>query len=207
MSEVVNMRQINLNIYTIEELKEEFPEAYKEAYNQWYAGVQYPYDSEFERVRKFIENTFNICIVNWDIDHKSARYKYNSNLETQVLDRKGAKAYSYLMYHHFNDLFRGKYYSTSKRDGSDYISRHSKIMFTHDCVITGCYIDDEILKPIYDFLEKPDPNTSFRLLIQYVVDAWINTYRRDVDDYFTEETFEGECEANDWEFFDDGRMI
>lgn len=199
------MRKVQLSVYKIDELKKDIPQAYREAYDKWYGSSEYPYDSEFERVRKFLGVVFSVNITEWDIDHKSARY--DCELWADLLDRKGAKLYGYLMHHHFNDLFRGKYYSTSKKDGSDYISRHSKIMFTHDCVITGCYIDDEILKPIYDFLEKPDPNTSFRLLIQYVVDAWINTYRRDVDDYFTEETFEGQCEANDWEFFADGSML
>lgn len=193
------MRSINLNIYNIKELKEEFPEAYKTAYDKWYCGAMFPFDNEYENIRKNLEAIFGIYITEWNMDFKTARY--NCILEDEELDFAGTKLYGRLMNRYFHHLFHGKYY------GKNGVHRHSNVIFEHCCVLTGYWADEEVLKPIYDFLEKPDSLTTFRLLVQYVVDAWINTYRKDSDDYFTEESFEGQCEANEWEFFDDGRMI
>lgn len=52
------------------------------------------------------------------------------------------------------NLFSGKYYSNSL-GGDNYRTRKSNIILDHSCELTGMCYDDDLLAPIYDFLDNP----------------------------------------------------
>ena len=118
----------------------------------------------------------------------------------------------YIYNNYFYDIYKGKYYSlwskTNKKSSNAKLgvlkSKHSNVIFDNSCVLTGYYLDDEILKPIYDFLKCPK-NINFYSLMRKCLNNWINACIKDYEyctsmEYFLEE-------ANDFkhEYFKDGR--
>ena len=67
-------------------------------------------------------------------------------------------------------------------------------------------MDNEILDPIYKFLDKPDENCDFKQLMSRCLNAWIEACDNDYQYCTSMEYFIEESQANDWEYTEDGRQ-
>ena len=97
---------------------------------------------------------------------------------------------------------RVKNYPKTQRH-EDYSMYYSSWRVTNECVLTGMCYDDNFLKPIYDFLEKPD-NTPFKELIEACFHELHKTIEEEIEFLSSEEAIAEHFEANDYEFYEDG---
>ena len=81
-----------------------------------------------------------------------------------------------------------------------YKHRYSKIIKDTCCVLTGYYIDDDILEPIYDFLKKPSKHVTFADLMRDCLQFWVIACNKDYEACTSMEYFAELCEANGYEF-------
>jgi len=110
------------------------------------------------------------------------------SFENDIAELSGIRLLKYLWNNYRNDLYQGKYYGVIVRDLhiDHYKSRHSKVQLENDCVLTGYYIDNAILQPIYDFMAKPD-SRNFEELMYDCLYAWVKACSDDYDAWYGEE--------------------
>ena len=121
-----------------------------------------------------------------------------------------------------NRLFKGKFYScksdkqikhkriesifykNSERWGNYY---YSAITFENSCVLTGMCYDDDILNPIYKFIQHPNNSTTFEELLNECIENMGKVLRTEEDYMYSPEYITEEIEANEYEFTEDGTRI
>lgn len=200
------MREEIINIYGIKELSEG---AKNKAFYNFCNSEIYPYEDENEKVLNKFENIFPIKINSWSYGGYDNHIGFNMTCDDEISELKGIRLLSYIWNNYRDDIFKGKYYSTNgyydKKNNYHYKYRHSKIILNTDCVLTGYYLDVDILQPIYIFLNKPS-NTSFNELIEECLNKWINTCNKDYEYYFSMDNFIEMSDNNNWEYTKEGNL-
>jgi hypothetical protein len=189
------MKTVNLNLYSFDELSEN---AQEKVISTWRDNDLYFWDSENT-------NSLNAFCKIFDIKIKDYEYGYRNyinssfNLSLDILEFKNVLAYKYLWNNYKSDVFKPKYYYKNGK------KRLSKIQLNNDCVLTGYYIDNEILAPIYDFLEKPD-NSSIEDLLNDCLNNWLSACRKDYEYWNSAECIREEIKDNDYLFLANGQL-
>ena len=162
---------------------------------------------EFLNTKKKFEESFGIKI-------KNNRYWSKESHSEKVMNLKGIRLMKYIYNNFFNTIFKGKYFSIWSKKEKTYKYykegypvlkyRHSKVIFTTDCALTGVCYDLDILEPIYNFLKKPSEDTTFEDLIQECIDNFDRAIDKQ-EEYNSSD--EGILESlEDKEFTEDGKI-
>lgn len=191
------MREIRVTIYEAHELSEE---AFDHAYNEWLEHYHYVWGEENRQTLKAFERIFPVKVVYYEYDAYNYSYVFEFT-ENAIANLTGIRLLRYLYNNYWHDITEGKYYS---RRGK---SRRSKVIVSFDCPLTGYYLDNVILGPVMDFLRNPREGITFKQLMNECLDAWGQGCVEDVRYCTSQEAFIEECEANGWEFFEDGRRV
>lgn len=140
------MRTVTETVYTYAELSEKAKQAVKSSWK---------YDDFWCEERK--------------ISMKEAQKLYNildpANYDNYILDISGLRLYKYIVNNilpklklHFKYVKGGGKYESHKAKSGE---RLSKIQYSYEpSNLTGLCYDYDFLKPIMDFLKKPDENTT-----------------------------------------------
>ena len=198
---------IEIKIYNYEDLLLPENESIKRRVVHRYADYNNGRDySEFIDTKNKFEEAFGIKINgirDWS-------HKYSE----EVMNLKGIRLLKYIHNNFFDAIFKGKYFSLWSKKEKTYKyhkegcsvlkSRHSKVMFTKDCTLTGVCYDLGILDPIYDFIKNPSENVTFEDLIQRCLDNFEEAIDRQ-EEYNNSD--EGVLESlEDNEFTEDGKI-
>ena len=100
----------------------------------------------------------------------------------------------------FYDMSKG-----ARVSSSNFI--YSNIQFDNCCTLTGVCYDNDILQPVYDFLERPNLSTTFEDLIQEIESAISKTFDNTEEWLNSDEFIRDEIEANEYEFKADGSIF
>lgn len=182
------MRTEQIKIYQFAELSEEAKET---------AKGQYYYDDFWASDRL---NSM-----------KAAQELYNLlDIEAELT---GVRLYKFIVNNILPRLkLRIKYTLTGNRYPSNKIyqnekARFSKIQFEEDPInLTGYCADYDFLEPIFDFLSSPDKHTTnYDLLNIDLEQIYKKLAQTDYEDFFEDEQFKEHCDANGYEFTEDGK--
>lgn len=193
------MRTISkvINLYKLEELSKE---AQERAYNKFLENNYYIWSYDNRETLKEFERVFDVNVKSWEYDE----YRYGFSLvfpnDDKRIELYGEKLSKLIMNCYWEHLFVGKVYYKNKR------RRRSRILKTNDCVLTGYIGDYFILKPIYDFLRKPDKYTNFEDLMNDCVDSFFSYCQKDLEYYNSYANFEDVSKSNDLEYLEDGEI-
>lgn len=205
------MKQITLSLYSFEELSEEAKQKAIEDHRDLCNGDQPAWaDENRESMEKFSE-IFPIKVTNWSYGGRGEGVDFRFETEDYIEELSGVRLATYIWNNYKNKLFKGKWYSKawdeklrilnpSKGTG---VERRSKIILDNCCVLTGYCMDDTILDPIYQFLNKPS-NIDFRELLEDCFDAWIKACNSDIEWQNSYEYLSEELINNEYEFEEDG---
>jgi hypothetical protein len=208
------MRTIRTKVYKFDELSEQARGRVIETWRNNYDN-QFYYDEIIDSVKKVIE-LFNLKTGREYTDIRT------SHIDDNILELKGVRLYKYLLNNYGNDLFKPTYIKSIDRElrckqfickvntgykGEKYTMLFSRYKTDNSCVLTGVCYDDDILKPVYDFLERPDKSTSFEDLMNEIEAAISKTFSNTEDWLNSDEFIAEEIEANEYEFTADGKMI
>lgn len=208
------MRTIRTKVYKFDELSKA---AQQKAIDTWRndgVETQYYWDEAHESIKKFHE------IFGTEEGRNSWLEVRTGHIEDAILELKGLRLHKYLINNFWEYIYKGKYYSLwSKKDISyKYYkngypvlkTRYSKVLFNNSCVLTGVCHDQDLLDPIYNFIEKfmeQSTETTFEDLIKecfYSLEKSLNAE----DEYRnSDEAIREDIEATEYEFTSDGRRI
>ena len=212
------MRVIETNVYSFDELSEDS----KQKAIEKFRGSNYEYGNPWQNE---IEDSFNkfadIFGINWrEIDYQQPyRNEYTINLEDDIRFLSGLRLAKYIWNNYKHFLYKGKYYSVNsnkklnhKRVKSEVLSNgvihnayYSAIQKDNSCVLTGVCYDDDILQPIYDFLDKPK-DIDFETLLNDCINSLCHSVSDEIDYQNTDEAITETIEANQYEFTENGEL-
>lgn len=194
-----------IEVYSIKELPEKVQ---WEIYNKWLENVDYAWDNDNRKTLEAFEEIFPVKVKNWRYGGYYDYIDFEMTCDPEIEELSGIRLLKYIYNNYYDDLFKGKYYSISKYINGkyQYKSRRSKVIKENSCVLTGYYIDDYILKPVYDFLRKPD-NKTFYDLMKECLESWLSACTNDYEYCTSFEYFLEEAEDNEYTYTIDGKMI
>lgn len=185
------MEKLQVNVYRVNELSES---GKKKAHDDWTDYTWYPYLDDNQKTLDIFREIFcpnEGCSIYSDrkfTGHRLAKYIINNFWD----DINSRKAYS-------------KVISRSGKYG--YKIRHSNINFIRDCSLTGYYLDEVILEPIYAFIDHPVNGPSLSDLVREGISRLSREVDRDYYEYYSMERFLDVCEENEYRFLEDGTRI
>ena len=199
------MREVTMKVYTVEELSEK---ALSRAYDNWYMNSDYPCGEENEKTLLEFERVFPVKVTNWQYGGSYKYVRFHMTCD-EVAELEGFRLAKYIWNNYRHDIYKGKYYSKGKFiDGKyHYVYRRSKVNLEQGCNLTGYYLDYDILKPVWDFLDSPEPYVTFEDLMEKCLNRWIDACEDDYNNYYDKNTFIEMAKDNEWEFYEDGSMF
>lgn len=192
------MRTVTINIYKIDELSRS---AQRKAYENWLQKAQYPWHDDNVRTLHAFEKIFPIKIKGFEyrFEYGEGRnYIHFTFTEDENIENLSGIRLSKYIYNNCFDYITSKkiFYGKSK-------TRKSKILYVHDCPLTGYFMDEEILEPIYKFLKKPE-DITFYTLIRRCLNSWLDACRDDYEKYFSFRNFLDIASINEYEYTENG---
>ena len=194
------MEKITINLYSYDELSDESKET---AYNDWLANCPYfPFECEHkESLDKFCE-IFDVNVTNYSCDEYYTKIDYDFNVSDDLKNISGIRLYNKLWYLYSDYLYTGKFYYKNNKH------RYSKVFVNNCCTLTGVCTDENILEPMYAFMEKfnkDDYDIDFETLIEKCLKSWIKGLQSDFNYYYSKENFEEIATCyDDLKFTEDG---
>ena len=163
--------------YDLFQLAELSAVARETAYGEWLHTFEYGWNSENRNTLDAFESVFNIKVNDWSYDTCRYSYHFTSHYSGEEEQLNGIRHLKYIVNNYWHILFKPKTYYLK----GDYKKRRKSRVFTDNCcVLTGYCADEDILKPIYDFLKAPDTRTTLYDLMDKCLDSFFKSCRDDM---------------------------
>ncbi len=205
------MKTIQLNLYKFSELSEDAKRTAIDKYKEGGQDQLY-YDELIESIRKAVD-LFGLKTGGEWTDIRTG------HIDDCILELSGVRLYKYLVNNYWNKLFTPKYKKSidravkwkpyickvhTARDGSKFTQLYYKHQRDNSCVLTGVCYDMDILQPFYNFLERPEKNTTYQDLINQFEHA-IKKAFNDIEEWQdSDEHISAVLEINEYDFTEDG---
>jgi len=217
------MRTIRTKIYSFDELGTEAKENALNQYRNNNLNHDFIYNDAYKTVKVFNE-VFDLK------EGRNSWLDFSTNFENDIEDLKGLRLQKYILNNYGNDLFKRKYLKHGEltkeepkkwhRMRKSYVinqgpnkglfssSYYSNLFIDNSCVLTGMCYDDDMLKPIYDFLNQREfnENETFETILNECFTAIEKTIENDKEYRESDEAIIEEIEANEYEFLKDGNQ-
>jgi hypothetical protein len=209
------------------ELSELSHEAKNKAYTDFYNNNQYDFELiDIKETLNAFCDIFNISWKKFDFTQYCS-IDYVLHLKEDILNLKGKRLISYLWNNYRNDLFKGKYlksktfeaipatkhkyqsFKLSRRNDNKYYwcTYRSNINLEAEAVLTGNYLDMDILEPIYKILREYDPYTTFEELMDKCLNNYLSQCNINYEYYYSFDNFAEISEINEYRYNEQGKLI
>lgn len=208
------MRVIEKTIYSFNELSDEAKETAISNYRD--NNQEFFWSGEVEDALNKFCDIFSIEYR--QIDYcEPCRNDYKINLDDNILELSGLRLHKYILNNFGSYLYKRKYLKsfdghkthkniknyTAQHTGKQYCGYYSRIKFDDCCVLTGVCYDNDVLKPIYEFLDKPS-NIDFETLLNDCIYSLCHSVSSEIEWRNEDEQIIDEILANQYEFNEDG---
>lgn len=206
------MKTVSINLFKFDELSEDAQQIAIDEERNSERYLQHYFDEVTDSV-KAVLNLFDLKTGRTYSDVKT------SHIDDAILNLSGVRLYKYLVNNYYNSLFTPQYKGLRNRairgkqmifevrkgsNGNEYTQIYSKLRRSCDCPLTGVCYDMDILKPVLDFLKRPDKGTTFENLISETECAIRKTYENTEDWLSSDEFIKEDLQTNGIEFTEDG---
>ena len=216
------MRIKETKVYQFGELSEEAQETAIEKFQDNMQEYFWAEDG-ISSLKEFCKR-FDIELKDYSLDcggSGNGHIQFNADTYSMIADEMaGMKVYKYILNNYHHILFKPQFRGTIKNDTikhkrikhtkltnyNVFNAYYSGIFRDNCCVLTGYCMDDDILRPIYVFIKKPNQTTTLQDLFEACFDSFISAWNRDVEYQYSEDAIKETIEANEYEFTDDGKM-
>lgn len=213
-------RTVRTKVYKFNELNRKA----KQVAVDWYRTSDYSadditivYDEAHESVKAF-HSTFNTTegARSW------LEFRTDS-IHGGIMNLKGLRLQKYIWNNYRHELYKGKYYSLWSKTEVSYKhhkeghpvlkQRSSRVMLENSCVFTGVCWDDNLLQPIYNFLEKYSEKADyysymdFETLAKDCFESLSEALQEEEDSRNEDEYIIEEIQANEYEFTASGNRF
>jgi hypothetical protein len=219
------MKTIRIKIYEFNELSEAAKQTAIENYKNNNLSFDFIYSDAENTVEAFCD-AFNV---------KTGRNSWldcnTSNIEDNILNLTGLRLRKYLLNNFGSILYKRKYLKTGENldsrptkyhrmqkiteiqrgldKGKFYITYYSNLfVVSNDCNLTGMCYDNDMMGPMYDFLElRTFDSTNFEDLLNSCFYEMKRTLENEEEYMYSDEYISEEIENNDWQFTENGQIF
>lgn len=196
------MRVAQVKVYSIHELDE----SAKEKALNWLREDPPGWDAENRDTLNAFEKIFPVKISSWEYGYRDY-INWTFEEDQDIEELAGIRLLKYLHNNYYDDLFRPAIYWSKGPIGSHSKKRKSRIKVDNCCPLTGYCIDDAILKPIFDFMKKPEKHITFYDLMSDCLQSWIYAARDEYEYSMSDEALIDLADANEYEFDEYGNIF
>ena len=187
------MKTISLNLYTVQELKEQFPDAYKAAHRKYAetcCNQEVPWQSEIFDSLKAIISASGFTLKDWSLGsscNRSQSLTVESSDEREELAGKRALAA-------FAQVLTAHGYERPTFPGWG-------MKFPGVCGFTGYCADDDFADDIWNELKRGE---TLKDAIENQASTYATMIDSEIEQAESEDEFENQAEFGDWQFTEDG---
>lgn len=198
-------KKIEVEIYTAEELKEEFPSAFEHAHDRYTSTSDIFGLYEIQHTLEKAAEILRFEITSYELGYRSHIYwRYGDNNQENL---EGPRLLSWV-WNNCPQLFPHKLYWNNHPIGDSRCSnRRSKfIRGDYDgCPLTGYWCDCEVTLPVYALWDSPFKSKTYEQLIDEICSGLATDAEKEYEWAMSDDYFIEECAANDWMFDAEGR--
>ena len=198
------MRTIEQHIYRYDELSEQAQKVAIESMRDEISNVRIESDSyEYRNTLDKIEHIFGVKIYNWDVNEYNSYFRFEfTNIEEDTENEPRLL----LRYLNTNVLpcidNKKRYYSKTAR-----VSRKSRILCNngYEYCLTGCWCDDAVDNALNNINQSVKNRLNAREFVNSILEGFFEQWRNEYEYVCSDECIAEEIEANDYEFFENGK--
>lgn len=198
------MREINIKLYTFDELSEA---AKNRAYLDYANTVSdFVWNEEYRATLAAFENAFDIKVTDYEVDENAFDYSFQHFREPP---EGGWLRFAKWVSNNYGDVIAtGKYYGKIVyQDGQPrHVKRYSKATVEYTCCFTGFMADMSITDPVWKCIHYKEKFETYENLVDACLTSFFETWRNDMEYEMSMEYFEELCSANEYEFTENGEM-
>ena len=206
------MRTVETKVFKFDELSEDAQQ--KAISNYLSTSFEYFWNEENRETLTAFENHFPVNVKDWEYGYQNY-INFEFTQTEEISELTGIRLLKYLVNHYQYILFAPKYYGKlidHEKDadhpaGKEHVKRYSKCQGERNCNLTGFWLDEEILDPIYDFLKNPKDSITFYDLMKDCLYSWIHACNKDYEASQEDEAVSDFLTANEYEFTEDGEIF
>ena len=194
------MRTVEVKIYEYKELPEKAKERALGKYNYLEPEI-----GAWGVIHEF-EKYFRLKVESRDLE-RYFKIRFDNDDYDDICSLEGERLYKYIQNNFYDTLFEKKAYRIVRDRMYIGKKRISKIMYEEtECPFTGLWLDSFLLEPIREFMKKIEYGITFEELMERSVSNLVSGYKEYMEYLESEEHFAEDCEANGYEFYEDGTM-
>ena len=197
------MKEIIIRVYHYDELNEDAQAKAREEFND----IDYSWEEDNRKTLERFCEVFPVKVKKYEYGYggKYVSWLFNNDVTDEQGELSGKRLISFIWNNYGSSLLTNKtYYFPRPQPGSK--ERTSRIIKYNSCPLTGYYMDEEILSPVYEVLAGKRMNQTFEEVIDACLESWLNACEEDFENYYSEEGIKEIILSNDYEFTEEGRL-
>lgn len=198
------MRTIEYQIYRYDELSEQAQQVAIESMRNSIADMRIESESaEYRNTLEMIERIFRVNIYDWSVDEYNSYFRFDFVGIDEDVETESRLLLRYLNTNVLPCIDNKKrYYSKTAR-----VSRKSRILCkkSFDYCLTGCWCDDAVDNALNNINQSVKNRLNAREFVKNLLEGFFKQWQNDYEYACSDECIAEEIEANDYEFYKNGR--
>ena len=198
------MRTIERKIYRYDELSEQAQEVAIESMRDENSSVIIESDAEeYRNTLDKIEQTFRVKVYDWSVDEYNYYFRFDFTDIDEDIENEPRLLLRYLNTNVLPCIDnRKRYYKRGCR-----ASRRSRILYnnSYEYCLTGCWCDNAVDNALNNIKQSVKNKFNARDFVESILEGFFEQWRKDYEYACSDECIAEEIEANDYEFFEDGK--
>lgn len=197
------MKTVEIELYHFDELPSK---AQERAISDWAYNSEYAWGEENRESMEAFCRTFDVKVRDWSYGGRDEGV-YGVEVSGPEANWQTGEEITGLRLRTWILNNYGDVLTERKPIGPYPYKRRSRIMEQETCCPwTGYCMDDTLLRPIREFIRKPEPGMDWEELVNDCLYAWVHACSADMESIYEEDYVQEDIEANDVLFTRDGEV-
>ena len=198
------MRTIQYKVYTYDELSVQAQKMAVDSLRDRIAGTRIESDaSDYRNTLEMIEQVFRVKVRDWHVDSCTHFYRFDFVGIDEDVENEPRLLLRYLNTNVLPCIDNKKrYYSKTAR-----VSRKSRILCnkSYGYCLTGCWTDSAVDDAMDNINQSVKKHLNAREFVEGILERFFKQWQNDYEYSESDECITEEIEANDYEFYEDGK--
>ena len=198
------MRTIQYKVYNYDELSVQAQKMAVDSLRDKIASTRIESDADdYRNTLEMIEQVFRVKVRDWYIDGCTYFFRFDFVGIDEDIENEPRLLLRYLNTNVLPCIDNKKrYYSKTAR-----VSRKSRILCNKDYIycLTGCWTDSAVDDAMDNINQSAKKHLNAREFVEGILERFFKQWQNDYEYSYSDECITEEIEANDYEFYEDGK--
>ena len=198
------MRTIERQIFRYDELSAQAQQVATDSLRDRISGTRIESDSaDYRNTLEMIERIFRVNIYDWSVDKYNSYFRFDFVGIDEDMENEPRLLLRYLNTNVLPCIDNKiRYYSKTSR-----VSRRSRILSSkrYFYCLTGCWCDEAVDNALNNINQSVKKQFNAREFVESILEGFFEQWRNDYEYSNSDEFITEEIEANDYEFYENGK--